>query len=136
MPIQHANLLVVNNISASFADHPLIAPGDAPVHALMPDEVKTWTTAAEQRASYLASARRWARNALQHAQEPKGEQRTLECDQACVVALSNMGSVLALLGRNDEARQKYQKAVDLGKKLGLDDYAAEAAARLKSLPAA
>ncbi|KAL1837967.1 hypothetical protein VTJ49DRAFT_3175 [Mycothermus thermophilus] len=128
--------VLMNNIAASFAEHPLIPPGDAPVHALMPEEVKTWTTAAEQQATYLASAQRWARNALQHAQEPKGDRRTPECDQACAVALSNMGSVLAMLGKNAEAREKYQQAIDLSKKLGLDEYAAEAGARLRSLPAA
>ncbi|KAL2264854.1 hypothetical protein VTJ83DRAFT_7364 [Remersonia thermophila] len=128
--------VLMNNIAASFAEHPLIPPGEAPVHALMPEEVKTWTTAAEQQATYLASAQRWARNALQHAKEPQGDRRTPECDQACAVALSNMGSVLAMLGKNNEAREKYQQAIELSKKLGLDDYAAEAAARLKSLPAA
>jgi hypothetical protein len=125
----------VNNIATSFAEHPLIPPGDAPVHAMM-DDSKTWATAAEQRASYLASAQRWAQNAMSHASEPQGEKRTPECDQACAVALSNMGSVLAMLGKNAEARQKFEQAVALSKKLGFEDYAAEADARLQSLPKA
>ena len=125
----------MNNIATSFAEHPLIPPGDAPVHAMM-DDSKKWVTAAEQRASYLASAQRWAQNAMSHASEPQGEKRTPECDQACAVSLSNMGSVLAMLGKNAEARQKFEQAVALSKKLGFEDYAAEADARLQSLPKA
>ncbi|KAL2196454.1 hypothetical protein P885DRAFT_69492 [Corynascus similis CBS 632.67] len=127
--------LLMNNISTSFAEHPLIPPGDAPVHAMM-EESKTWVTAAEQRASYLAAAQRWAQNAIEHASQPKGERRTPECDQACAVALSNLGSVLAMLGKNSEAHKKYEQAIALSKKFGFDDYAAEANARLQSLPKA
>jgi hypothetical protein len=123
----------VNNIATSFAEHPLITPGDAPVHAMM-EESKTWASPAEQRASYLAASQRWAQNAITHASEPQGEKRTPECDQACAVSLSNLGSVLAMLGRTGEARQKFEQAIALSKKLGFDDYAAEASARLQSLP--
>jgi hypothetical protein len=140
LEIVHVNLPFeltpsVNNIATSFAEHPLIPPGDAPVHAMMA-ESKTWVSAAEQRASYLAAAQRWAQNAIDHAAEPQGEKRTPECDQACAVALSNMGSVLAMLGKNREAREKYEQAVALSRKFGFDDYAAEANARLQSLPSA
>ncbi|KAL2159743.1 hypothetical protein VTH06DRAFT_2312 [Thermothelomyces fergusii] len=127
--------LLMNNISTSFAEHPLIRPGDAPVHALM-EESKTWATAAEQRASYLAAAQRWAQNAIEHASQPQGDRRTPECDQACAVALSNLGSVLAMLGKNGEARTKYEQSIALSKRLGFDDHAAEAEARLRSLPEA
>ncbi|SPQ22139.1 d2694213-073f-48ff-b738-5d9b85163272 [Thermothielavioides terrestris] len=125
--------ILMNNIATSFAEHPLITPGDAPVHAMM-EESKTWASPAEQRASYLAASQRWAQNAITHASEPQGEKRTPECDQACAVSLSNLGSVLAMLGRTGEARQKFEQAIALSKKLGFDDYAAEASARLQSLP--
>jgi tetratricopeptide (TPR) repeat protein len=125
----------VNNIATSFAEHPLIPVGDAPVHAMM-EESKSWASPAEQRASYLAAAQRWAQNAISHASEPQGDKRTPECDQACAVALSNLGSVLAMLGRTAEAREKYEQAVALSRKLGLEEYAAEASARLESLPRA
>ncbi|EAQ92416.1 hypothetical protein CHGG_00651 [Chaetomium globosum CBS 148.51] len=118
-----------------FADHPLIPRGDAPVHAMM-EESKAWVSAAEQRASYLAAAQRWAQNAIDHASETQGEKRTPECDQACAVALSNLGSVLAMLGKNTEAREKFEQAVTLSKKLGFEDYAAAADARLQELPKA
>lgn len=125
----------MNNIATSFAEHPLIAPGDAPVHSMM-EESKSWVSPAEQRASYLAAAQRWAQNAITHASEPRGDARTPECDQACAVALSNLGSVLAMLGRNADARKKYEQAAALSRKFGLEDYAAEAETRLKSLPPA
>jgi hypothetical protein len=41
-----------------------------------------------------------------------------------------------MLGKNAEARQKFEQAVALSKKLGFEDYAAEADARLQSLPKA
>lgn len=125
----------MNNLATSFAEHPLIPPGDAPVHSMM-EESKTWATPAEQRASYLEAAQRWAQNAIKHASEQQGEKRTAECDQACVASLSNLGSVLALLGKTAEAREKYEQAIALSKKFGLDDYAAQADARLQSLPTA
>ncbi|KAH6845082.1 hypothetical protein B0I37DRAFT_175796 [Chaetomium sp. MPI-CAGE-AT-0009] len=127
--------ILMNNIATSFAEHPLIPRGDAPVHAMM-EESKTWVSAAEQRASYLAAAQRWAQNAIDHASETQGERRTPECDQACAVALSNLGSVLAMLGKNTEAREKFEQAVALSKKFGFEDYAAAADARLQSLPKA
>lgn len=124
--------LPVNNIATSFAEHPLIPPGDAPVHAMM-DESKTWTTAADQRASYLDAAERWAQNAISHASEPEGEKRTPECDQACAVSLSNLGSILAMMGKTSEARKKLEQAIALSKKFGFEDYAAQADAQLQTL---
>ncbi|KAK4104165.1 hypothetical protein N658DRAFT_419831 [Parathielavia hyrcaniae] len=123
---------LMNNIATSFAEHPLIPPGDAPVHAMM-EESKAWTSPAEQQASYLAAAQRWAQNAVKHASEPRGDKRTPECDQACAVSLSNLGSVLAMLGRTAEARDKFEQSIALSNKFGLGEYAAEANARLQSL---
>ncbi len=122
----------MNNIASSFAEHPLIAPGDAPVHALMA-ESKSWASPAEQRASYLAAAQRWAENAIRHAAEPRGDARTPECDRACAVALSNLGSVLAILGKNGEARAKYEEALVLSRRVGLEDEAKEVQERLAGL---
>lgn len=124
----------MNNISTSFAEHPLIAPGDAPVDALLEDS-KQWVTAAQQRASYLASAQRWAQNAITHASEPKGDKRTEECDGACAAALTNLGAVFALMGKVPEAREKYQQAAEMARKLGIEESVAQAEEGLKSLSA-
>jgi tetratricopeptide (TPR) repeat protein len=102
----------------------------------MMGESKSWVSPAEQRASYLAAAQRWAQNAIHHASGPQDDKRTPECDQACAVSLSNLGSVLAMLGKASEAREKYEQAIALSKKFGFEDYAAEADARLQSLPRA
>ncbi len=125
----------MNNIATSFAEHPLIKPGGAPAHSMM-EESKTWTTPAEQRASYLDAAQRWAQNSFSHASEPQGEKRTPECDQACAASLSNLGSILTMLGKTAEAREKFEQAIALSKTLGFEEYAAEADARLQSLPKA
>ena len=122
----------MNNIATSFAEHPLIKPGEAPVHAMM-QESKSWVTPAEQRASYLAAAERWAQNAIGHASEPKGDRRTPECDQACAAALSNLGSILVMLGKTAEARERFAQAAKMSREVGLEEYAAQAEERMKGL---
>lgn len=121
----------VNNIASSFAEHPLMRPGDAPVHSMM-GEASTWTTPAEQRASYLEAAQRWAQNAFKHASEPLGNKRTPECDQACAAALTNLSEVLSMLGRKSEARSRLEQALKYSKEKGLEECAREAEERLRS----
>ncbi|KAK4191535.1 hypothetical protein QBC35DRAFT_470573 [Podospora australis] len=124
---------LMSNISASFAEHPLLKPGDAPVDNLL-EESKLWESAKQQRASYLESAERWAKNAIKHARDPKGDKRTPECDEACVAALTNLGSVLALQNKPIAAREKFERALTLSKELGLDEkYVTEASTALEKL---
>ncbi|KAK4176159.1 hypothetical protein QBC36DRAFT_188141 [Triangularia setosa] len=114
--------MLMSNISTSFAEHPLLPPGDSPVDALMEqDASKIFATAKQQRSAYLDAAERWAQNAIAQAQRATGEQRTEECDQACATAVINYGSILALQGKPEEARKKFEQAKEMIKKMEVDD---------------
>ncbi|VBB75191.1 Putative protein of unknown function [Podospora comata] len=114
--------MLMSNISTSFAEHPLLPPGDSPVDALMEqDASKIFATAKQQRSAYLEAAERWAQNAIAQAKRTTGEERTEECDQACAAAVINYGSILALQGKTEEARKKFEQAREMiGKMEGGD----------------
>ncbi|KAK0728595.1 hypothetical protein B0T26DRAFT_636943 [Lasiosphaeria miniovina] len=124
--------VLMNNIATSFAQHPLLAIGDAPVDGLM-EQPKEAATAAEQRASYLAAARRWASNANQHATEPQGDKRTAECDEACAVSLANLGDIASLTGDLTRARRMFEQAIAMSKKIGFEAGITQAEGGLRAL---
>lgn len=90
-------------------------------------------TPAARKESYLAAARHWASNAQQHATEPQGDQRTAECDEACVAALCNLGTIASLSGDSAEAHRRFEQAVSLGKRIGYTPGVVEAEAGLRAL---
>lgn len=127
--------VIMNNLAVAFAQHPPRAPyetlaGIVPGEgdAVAPRLTEEWT-----RNDMLESAQRWAKNALQHAKEPKGEQRTPECDEACVVALVNLGDIAAMAGNAKEARRRYEQSIEVSEKIGLTDGIAQAQAGLRRL---
>jgi len=128
----------VGNIATSFAEHPLLPPGDAPADKQMP-EAKIWATPQQQRTAYLHAAERWAQNAINNSKVPKGDKRTPECDVACAAAIINLGSILAQLGKPSDARKKFEEAIRMVKALeGMEEneqgkYVAEAQAGLAKL---
>lgn len=103
-------------------------PGETTPKTPSPTSDQTWT-----RKELLESAQRWAKNALSHAKEPTGEKRTPECDQACAVALVNLGDIAALAGDPDQARRKYQQAIEISQEKDFTDGAAQAQAGLQRL---
>lgn len=88
----------------------------------------TWT-----RKELLDSAQRWAKNALSHAKEPSGEKRTAECDQACAVALVNLGNIAAMSGDPSQARRRYERAIKVSEEKNFSDGIAQAQAGLERL---
>ncbi|KUI61046.1 hypothetical protein VP1G_08218 [Cytospora mali] len=127
--------VIMNNLAVTFAQHPPRAPystlaGIVPGEgdAAPPSSAEKWT-----RKDLLESAERWAKNAYQHAKEPTGEQRTPECDEACVVALINLGDMAAMAGNTKGARRKYEQSIKVSEKNGLTDGIAQAQAGLKRL---
>ena len=114
--------VIMNNLSAMFAQHPLFTPAitDVSTFAAAPDALKDVmvTSMPQTRKECLEAALNWARNAYQHGRDVKGEERTEECDEACAVALCNWGDVAAMLGQKEVARAKYQQAVGMSDKLG------------------
>ncbi|PKS07574.1 hypothetical protein jhhlp_006178 [Lomentospora prolificans] len=123
--------VLMNNLAASFAQHPAgvalsmpAAPSGSPEAA-----IKTPTT----REFYLQSALNWATNAYTHAVDVKGEERTSECDEACAVALCNLGDILALVGKPAEARRNYEECVRMSKSLDFPEGVKQAEAGLDRL---
>jgi tetratricopeptide (TPR) repeat protein len=127
--------VLMNNIATCFAQHPIMAPGEAPVDAMMGlSEEQASASPEVRKAAYLAAAHRWATNANQHATEPQGEKRTDECDEACAVSLCNLADIASLAGRPAEARKRYEQAIALSKKIGFTKGIAQAEAGLHALP--
>lgn len=129
--------VIMNNLAASFAQHPLQAPYETLVGILPGTETDDASSPPapqkQTRAELLGSARRWAKNAYQHAKEPTGDQRTPECDEACAVALNNLGDIAAMTGKAEEARKKYEQSSKLSQKIGFTDGVKQAEAGLRRL---
>lgn len=107
----------MNNLAVSFSQHPPRAPYET-LAGVIPGEENQFPspTASDQpwtRKELLNSAQRWAKNALSHAKEPTGEKRTPECDQACAVALVNLGNIAAISGDYKQARRRYERAIKI-----------------------
>ena len=87
------------------------------------------------RAEFLDAAQRWASNAYNQAKSVRGELRTEECDEACAAALCTMGDILAMMGKEDQARARFQASRNLALKHGVKEVAQVAAKRVKELDA-
>ncbi|KZL76218.1 TPR domain-containing protein, partial [Colletotrichum tofieldiae] len=124
---------IMNNLAVAFAQHPLQAPlgtvPEAPAtsNAMVSPDMPT------DRAGFLEAAKNWARNAYSHSKDITGDERTEECDEACAVALANMGDIAAMLGKKEDARKRFQQAIDMSKKIGFPPGVAQAEAGLERL---
>lgn len=125
--------LKVNNLAISFAQHPLQPPYETLVGSVMDSPRPTPPTQEEARKAYLETAQRWALNAQQHAADTTGEERTSECDEACVVSLCNLGHIAAMLGDIGEARRRLRQGRALGEKLQFPAGVEQAEAGLRRL---
>jgi hypothetical protein len=125
----------VNNLAASFAQHPTQAPFQSLATAALIEELPAANSvsAAEVRTAYLETAQRWARNANFHAIQTQGDQRTAECDQACAVSLCNLGDIAALMGNADEARRMFVQCIEMSKRLKFDEGVKQAEVGLRRL---
>lgn len=114
--------VIMNNLSASFAQHPIYSPTIADGDVMTPEGLKTVLDSSmpNTRKDCLEAALNWARNAYQHGKDVKGAERTSECDQACAVALCNWGDVAALLGKAELAKKKFEQAIQMSQKLGFE----------------
>ncbi|KAK6950879.1 hypothetical protein Daesc_007407 [Daldinia eschscholtzii] len=85
------------------------------------------------RSTLLASARAWALQAQETARKVQGEDRTDECDEACAVALCNLGDIAAMAGDAEEARRKFKESLSLSKRIAFDPGVAQAEDGLRRL---
>lgn len=126
----------MNNLAVAFAQHPPKAPYDN-LEGIVPGEHSPPSTTSPNqpwtREQLLDAARRWAKNALSHAKEPQGEKRTPECDQACAVALVNLGDIAALAGNHTQARRRYEQGIKVSEKNDYADGVKQAQAGLAKL---
>ncbi|KAL8357393.1 hypothetical protein RB598_002292 [Gaeumannomyces tritici] len=153
--------VIMNNIAASFVQHPLHTPLVDPLGpaesagpagsggnngavlgdggAKTSDASKSAmaapapTAAAATRATYLEYAGNWADNARRLAAETSGDKRTPECDQACAVSLCNLGDIAKMLGDAAGARRRFDECIALSERIGFDDGVRQAKAGLRAL---
>lgn len=98
----------MNNLAISLAQQPIdrsIASGESTDQPL------------PTRASLLASAGAWTRQAHATATKVEGDDRTPECDEACAVALCNLGEIAAMSGDVEEAKRRFKESLILSKRI-------------------
>ncbi|KAM6528515.1 hypothetical protein FALCPG4_009492 [Fusarium falciforme] len=124
--------VIMNNLAASFAQHPIFVPVSAGETSDVIKELHDPAMPATRK-ECLEAAQNWAKNAYVHANDVKGSERTSECDEACAVALCNWGDVAAMLGNHDLARKKYNQCIDMATKLDFPQAAKQARSGLAKL---
>ncbi|KAJ2992333.1 hypothetical protein NUW58_g524 [Xylaria curta] len=126
--------VLMNNLAISLAQQPVYSPLETPS---APETEKRSQQAgqAPTRAMLLASARSWASQALATAQKVTGEGRTEECDEACAVAMCNLGDIASMAGDLEEAKRRFNESLDLSRKLAFEPGIAQAQDGLKRVSA-
>ena len=69
----------------------------------------------------LNSARQWALQAHATSKKVEGEDRTPECDEACAVALCNLGEIAAMTGDMEEAKKRFKESLALSKRIAFPE---------------
>ncbi|KAI1439226.1 TPR domain-containing protein [Xylaria sp. CBS 124048] len=124
--------VLMNNLAISLAQQPVQPPVD-PSPAAGDKKSTQPTGQAPTRAMLLASARSWGLQALGAAQKVTGEGRTEECDEACAVAMCNLGDIAAMTGDVEEAKRRFLESLALSRKIGFEPGITQAKDRLKRI---
>ncbi|RYP18940.1 hypothetical protein DL765_003618 [Monosporascus sp. GIB2] len=119
--------ILMNNLAISLAQQPVITGA---TDSQIPGSGGS-TGQAPTRATLLAGARQWALQAEATARKVEGEDRTEECDEACAVALSNLGDIAAMAGDFEEAKRRFKESLELSKKIGFEPAIAQSQEGLK-----
>ncbi|KAF2964921.1 hypothetical protein GQX73_g8637 [Xylaria multiplex] len=122
--------VLMNNLASSLAQQPVQSPFNS--QQTLEHEKPTQPT----RAMLLSSARSWALQALGTAQKVTGERRTDECDEACAVAMCNLGDIAAMAGDMKEAKRRFSESLELSQKLSFEPGISQAKEGLKRASAA
>ncbi|KAI0873206.1 TPR domain-containing protein [Hypoxylon argillaceum] len=126
--------VLMNNLAISLAQQPTESPFNTK-QAPGKDKSSQQAGQAPTRAVLLASARSWALQALGTAKKVTGEARTEECDEACAVAMCNLGDIAAMAGDVDEANRRFRESLELSQKLGFKSGITQATDGLKRVEA-
>ncbi|KAI1778316.1 TPR domain-containing protein [Hypoxylon cercidicola] len=124
--------VLMNNLAISLAQQPV---DTSPAPSQIPQATGSTVAARPSRSSMLASARSWALQAQATARQVQGEDRTDECDEACAVALCNLGDIAIMAGNNDEARRRFEESLTLSRKIAFAPGATQAQEGLRRLSA-
>ncbi|GKT50360.1 uncharacterized protein ColSpa_10541 [Colletotrichum spaethianum] len=122
-----------HRVTITFAQHPLQALLETVPNAPAISNAMVSPDMPTDRAGFLEAAKNWARNAYSHSKDITGDERTEECDEACAVALANMGDIAAMLGKKEDARKRFQQAIDMSNKIDFPPGVAQAKAGLERL---
>lgn len=118
--------VLMNNLAISLAQQPI----QPPMNAQLPPGSGT-SGQSPTRATLLASAQSWALQALGTANKVTGEDRTEECDEACAVAMCNLGDIAFMAGDVNEARRRFVEALAFSQKLAYQPGISQAEEGLK-----
>ncbi|KAI1816373.1 TPR domain-containing protein [Poronia punctata] len=121
--------VLMNNLATSIAQQPI----DPPLTTAPARKSAGSVPQAPTRAMLLASARSWALQALGTAQKVTGEGRTEECDEACAVAMCNLGDIAAMAGDMGEAKRRFRESLEMSQKLAFKPGIIQAKEGLKRL---
>ncbi|KAI2623770.1 TPR domain-containing protein [Xylaria nigripes] len=111
--------VLMNNLAISLAQQPVQSPLN--ISLASGDKKSTQVTPqVPTRATLLASARSWALQAMSTAQKVTGEDRNEECDEACAVAMCNLGDIAMMAGNIKEAKRRFQESLALSQKIGFE----------------
>ncbi|KAI8633991.1 TPR domain-containing protein [Xylariaceae sp. FL1651] len=122
--------VLMNNLAISLAQQPAQS-----LRSTQPTPEIEKSSTAPTRAMLLASARSWALQALGTAQKVTGESRTEECDEACAVAMCNLGDIAAMSGDIEEAKRRFRESLTLSQKIAFEPGIVQAEDGLKRVSA-
>lgn len=120
----------VNNLAISLAQQPVQGPSEP---SQTSQASGSNVAARPTRSTLLASARSWALQAQKTAEKVQGEDRTEECDEACAVALCNLGDIAAMAGDIDEARRRFNESLSLSRRIAFEQGTLQAQEGLQRL---
>lgn len=105
--------VLMNNLAISLAQQPV------PLETAEESSVEAGSVNPERptRAKLLASARQWALQAHATGSKIEGDERTPECDEACAVALCNLGEIAAMAGDVEEAKRRFKDSLAFSKRI-------------------
>ncbi|EFQ97883.1 hypothetical protein MGYG_00921 [Nannizzia gypsea CBS 118893] len=120
--------VLLNNIASQMAEQ----AGKVPIGAPLPSSTSLNPVSREQ---LLSAAGEWARKALDVAINVEESYKSEQCDQACVVALFNLGEIAEMQENPRQAEEFYRQAKEAAIKVQFTEgieQAGEALKRLKS----
>lgn len=111
------NLVSVNNLAISLAQQPVDGSAESQTTLATPAAGHVRPT----RGAMLNSARQWALQAHATSKKVEGDDRTSECDEACAVALCNLGEIAAMTGDMEEAKKRFKESLALSKRIAFPE---------------